>query len=246
MHGVCLVGCGHIARTHVRNLTGKVKLAYHSRTRESAARLAEENGGQVISTWEEVLQRPQVQALIICSPPEYHCEQVVAGLEAGKLVLVEKPMCVRPDELERIAAAAAKRPAGRLMVAENYYYKPALKLLRWLLRRDFVGQPQRIEARKLFQQRATGWKRGYGALLEGGIHFVALVSALAESCGHQAPLRIRAEFSGGVRGEPERRSRTELEYERGLTARLGAATAVPATMTRVKQAARRTFMASPS
>ena len=218
MHGVCLVGCGRIARTHARNLDGRVELACYSRTRQSAERLAAEYPCRVIPSWEEVLRRDDVEALVLCSPPEHHCDQVVAGLQAGKTVLVEKPMCVRPEEVRRIRDAAADRPAGRLMVAENYYYKPVLERVRGILRRKVTGEPERIHVRKMFRQEAVGWKQGYGALLEGGIHFVALVSALAESCGRDAPRRVRGAFPGRGEGRPERLSRSEIDFDGGLSA----------------------------
>lgn len=220
MPGICLVGCGGIARTHARNLAGKAELFCHSRSQTSASRLANESGGQVIPGWNEVLRRPEIDGLVICTPPEHHCEQAVEALEAGKSVLVEKPMCVSRDEVRRLSATAAAHPEPRLMVAENYYYKPLVKLLRWILRLGFLGKPESLEVRKLFTQEATGWKRGYGALLEGGVHFVALISALAEECGHEAPERVSSRLPDPIAGAPERHSETRLEYAEGFAATL--------------------------
>jgi len=218
MRGICLVGCGRIAAMHARDLAGKADLFFYDPSPDSARRLAAAHGGEVIPTWEGVLRRPDVEALFVCSPPEFHCDQVVAGLAAGKSVLVEKPMCVCRDEIDRIAAAAEAAPSGRLMVAENYYYKPVARLLGGILREGLIGAPELIHVRKLSYQEATGWKRGYGALLEGGIHFIALVSALAESCGRDRPVRVRASFAGRTAGQPERRSHTHLEYADGMAA----------------------------
>lgn len=228
MPGICLVGCGSIARTHARNLTGAAALFCYSRSQESAERLAGEYGGQIVPAWNEVLRRPEIDALVICSPPEYHCEQTVEALEAGKSVLVEKPLCVSREEIDRISAAAADWPEPRLMVAENYYYKPLVKLLRWILRLGFLGTLQRMEIRKQYTPAITGWKRGYGALLEGGVHFVALISALAEVSGHQAPDKIESAQPDRVPGSPERRSETLLHYPGGLTATLSYAWNAPA------------------
>ena len=221
MQKICLVGCGGIARTHARNLAGKAELCFHSRTRESAERLRDEcGGGQVFARFEEVLEAADVQGLVISTPPETHCEQVVAGLEAGKSVLVEKPMCVSADEVERIGAAVDAREDCLLMVAENYYYKPSVKLLQWLVRHGFIGGLEEVRVKKLFAQETEGWKSAHGALLEGGIHFVALISALFETAGQAAPERVAAEFPGREAGAPERRSVTRLEYAGGATAEL--------------------------
>jgi predicted dehydrogenase len=221
MNQICLVGCGGIARTHARNLMGKAELCFYSRSRESAERFAGEfGGGRVFAGFEDLLEAEAVDGLVICSPPEFHCEQVVGALEAGKSVLVEKPMCGRAEEVERIGAAVEAHPKQFVMVAENYYYKPSVKLLQWAIGQGFIGEIQQVEVQKLFGQSAGGWKSGYGALLEGGIHFVALISALFEQIGQEVPEQVQAEFPGWRLGEPERHSVTRLEYAGGATAEL--------------------------
>jgi predicted dehydrogenase len=220
MRTVCLIGCGRIGSLHARHLAGRARVVCYDRAPERAARLAAAHRLEVVPTWDQVLRRQDVEALLLCSPPEFHSDQAVAGLQAGKSVLVEKPVCVRLEEADRLAAAAAGVLPGRLMVAENYYYKPVLTLLRRLIRTGVVGVPAHLHLRKLSWQQATGWKQGYGALLEGGIHFVALVSALAESCGYEGPERVRAEFPGQPAGQPERRSHTFLQYSGALDARI--------------------------
>jgi predicted dehydrogenase len=174
----------------------------------------------VYGTFDEVLAASDVDALLISSPPAFHCHQVIAALAAGKSVLVEKPMCVSAGEVERIGAAVEARADRFLMVAENYYYKPSLRLLQWLLRQGFIGEVQQVRVRKLFAQEASGWKSAHGALLEGGIHFVALIAGLFEAVEQQAPVRVTAEFPGRGKGAPERHSVTRLVYAGGAQAEL--------------------------
>ena len=167
MKKVCLVGCGTIGRLHAKNLVGKVELSFYSRTQTSAEALSRQcGGGQVFASYAEVLDSA-VDAVLISSPPDAHRPQVVAALAAGKGVLVEKPLCATADDLAAIGAAAAAHPDALLMIAENYYYKPSLKLLKWIIQQGFIGQVQQATLGKRFTQQATGWKSGYGALLEG-------------------------------------------------------------------------------
>ena len=166
--------------------------------------------GQVFASYAEVLDSA-VDAVLISSPPDAHRPQVVAALAAGKGVLVEKPLCATADDLAAIGAAAAAHPDALLMIAENYYYKPSLKLLKWIIQQGFIGQVQQAIIGKRFTQQATGWKSGYGALLEGGIHFVALGADLFAD----APQRVTAEFPGHQAGEPERNSIVRVEYPSG-------------------------------
>jgi predicted dehydrogenase len=216
MKKVCIVGCGGIARVHAKNLLGAVELSFVSRRRESAEVFSREfGGGRIYEGYEQVLAS-DVDGVVLCTPPDAHAEQVVAALAAAKGVMVEKPMCVSAEEVAVIAAAIAAQPDAPLVVAENYYYKPSLKLIRSLVEQGFVGDVQEVRVRKCFSQAAAGWKSRYGALLEGGIHFVALISAIMEA----EPERVEAEFPAYKAGEPERHSITRMHYRAGARAEL--------------------------
>ena len=217
MKKICLVGCGNIARLHAKNLTGAAELFFCSRSEVSARRFnIEFRGSGIFSCLEDALASPEVDAVVIASPPAFHKEQVICALSANKAVMVEKPMCVSPEELERVGTALAMHPEAMLMVAENYYYKPLLKKIRTLTGERGIGDIRSILVKKLFTQSTFGWKRQYGALLEGGIHFVALISALFE----RAPERVIGRFPGRREGQPERSSVTRLTYTGDATAEL--------------------------
>ncbi len=207
---VAVVGCGRIARVHASNLAPHARLAFTSRSPESARALAARFSGDALAGFEEALERADIAAVAICSPLEHHAAQTVAALEAGKSVLVEKPMAQSRAEVDAIGRALAGRPPGSLMVAENYLYKPSLGRLRgWL---PGIGPLRRVRLSKLTRQRPSDWRAGHGALLEGGIHFVALLGAIADA----EPMAVRADFPGG--SEPERHARLELEYPSGIRA----------------------------
>lgn len=217
MKKICLVGCGAIARLHAKNLSGAAELFFCSRSEASALRFnVEFRGNGSFPRVEDALASPDIDAMVIASPPEFHKDQVIRALSAGKDVMVEKPMCVTPEEVEAVGAAVASHPEALLMVAENYYYKPLLKRIRALTAEQRIGDIRSILVKKMFTQATSGWKRKYGALLEGGIHFVALISAIFEC----APERVNGRFPGRREGEPERTSVIELTYPGNVTAEL--------------------------
>ena len=217
MKKICLVGCGTIARLHAKNLTGAAELYFCSRSEESARRFNDEfRGSGSFRRIEDALGSPGIDAVVIASPPEFHKDQVIRSLSAGKDVMVEKPMCVTPEEVEAVGSAVASHPEALLMVAENYYYKPLLKRIRALNVEQPIGDITSVHVKKMFTQATAGWKRMYGALLEGGIHFVALISAIFE-CD---PERVNGRFPGRRDGEPERTSVVELTYPGNVTAEL--------------------------
>ena len=217
MKKICLVGCGTIARLHAKNLSDAAELFFCSRSEESARRYnIEFHGNGSFRRLEDALASPGIDAVVIASPPEFHGDQAIRALSAGKDVLVEKPMCVSREEVEAVGEAVASRPEALFMVAENYYYKPLLKRIRALTAKRRIGDVRSVHVKKTFTQETAGWKRRHGALLEGGIHFVALISALFE----RAPERVRGRFPGRREGEPERSSVVELTYPGNVTAEL--------------------------
>ncbi len=217
MAKICIVGCGTIGRLHARNLRGASELAFCSRSPSSAEGFrAAFGGGAVFTTLDEAVESPEIDAVVICSPPEFHKDQVVRALSAGKAVLVEKPMCTSSSEVDEIGSALNRSQGGLLMVAENYYYKPSLAQIKALIEEEQIGEVRTVSVRKQSEQAATGWKSGYGALLEGGIHFVALISDLFPG----SPVKVSAEFGHLQEGCLERHSVTRLEYEGGAQAEL--------------------------
>lgn len=216
MKKVCIVGCGAIGRLHAKNLQNRVNLYFHSRSVSSADAFNKLFAGSgVIEYYDDVLANGELDAVVICTPPADHAPQVVAALTAGKSVLVEKPMCVSAAEVDAVGRAM-QGAAGFLMVAENYYYKPSLAKIRSLVEAGHLGKVRALDVKKVFTQESTGWKSGYGALLEGGIHFLALISGTLT----EDPIKVNAEFPGRRNDEPERHSVTRLIYASGASAKL--------------------------
>ena len=212
---VAVVGAGSIAPTHAKNLRGGARLLFAARRPESARRLAARFGGEPLEGgFEEALERPEVRGVVLATPAEQHAGQVLAALAAGKSVLAEKPMTTDFAAVERIGEALAGRPPGSLMVAENYAYRPVLRLLRPALAE--IGPVRAVRLRKVTNQRSPGWRERHGALLEGGIHLVAFLGALLDSPPAAEPPSVRAEFPGPAR--PERHSITRIEYPSGVEA----------------------------
>jgi UDP-N-acetylglucosamine 3-dehydrogenase len=107
-----VVGCGNAARhIHLPALRAEgVKIsAFSSRTRASAEALQKEWGaGEVVDRWEDAIARTDVDAVVIAVPNSFHHPIAIAAADAGKHVLVDKPMaCTTADADAMIAAADA-------------------------------------------------------------------------------------------------------------------------------------------
>ncbi|WP_422934653.1 Gfo/Idh/MocA family protein [Sinomonas sp. P47F7] len=98
--------------------------------------------------WREVIGRDDVDIVDICAPGWLHAEIAVAALEAGKHVLVEKPLANSLGESERmVAAAQAARARGvQSMVGFNYRRVPALAYARQLIADGRLGAVREVRA----------------------------------------------------------------------------------------------------
>ena len=239
---VALVGCGSIGALHAKHLAGRAELVFCSRTRANAEHFNSQFGGLgVFDRYEDLLQDERVDAILLATPAALHKDQIIAALSAGKATLVEKPICISAGELDEITTAARQGGGNpTLMIAENYYYKPSLASMRQMIQSGDIGQVRSIEVRKLTRQQPGGWRQPLGSLLEGGVHFLALIGDLADvSLGKvvpgesevvHSPLSLLARFPTRTAPEPERHAHVELLYgedEEDLSASLHYAWDVP-------------------
>ena len=89
-------------------------------------------------TAEELFADPNVEAVDLCIPSYLHAEQTIAALEAGKHVLIEKPMALSGAECDRMIEAA--RQAGKvLMVAQVLRFWPDFMAAREIIRSGKIG-----------------------------------------------------------------------------------------------------------
>lgn len=116
-----IVGCGMITKTRHAPEYGHYKgakiVAWYNRSKNKAEELASLYGGKVYETFDELLES-DVDALGICSFNADHYEQTIKALNAGKHVLVEKPMAMSLKECEDMVALA-KQKGLKLLVAHN-------------------------------------------------------------------------------------------------------------------------------
>ena len=102
------------------------------RTRQAAAKLGWEEAS---TSWEEVVRRPDIDAVDICTPADLHLPIARAAAAAGKAVLCEKPLARNLAEAEEMLAAV--RRAGVVhMLCHNYRRVPAIALARQLVSGD--------------------------------------------------------------------------------------------------------------
>jgi predicted dehydrogenase len=92
----------------------------------------------------ELVGSPDVDAVVIATPAASHAAHARAALEAGKHVLVEKPLALSIADAESILAA--RRPGKVLMVGHLMLYHPAVDLLRKMMSSGELGTVYYLDA----------------------------------------------------------------------------------------------------
>ncbi len=107
--GFGIIGAGVISAWHAAGIEahpeGRIA-AIASRSRERAEKFALERRCALVADWREMVKRDDIQAVCICTPSGLHAEQAIAAAEAGKHVLVEKPMAITLRECDEMIRAA--------------------------------------------------------------------------------------------------------------------------------------------
>jgi predicted dehydrogenase len=95
--------------------------------------------------YDEVLADPRVVAVAIATPAASHFDLVRSALEAGKHVMVEKPLTPSVAEGAKLAALA-RRSGLVLMCDHTYCYTPAVRQIRELVRGGEIGEIQFVDS----------------------------------------------------------------------------------------------------
>lgn len=155
-----IVGPGRMGSLYARlihELESARLVAVCGRSEESTARLAGQYGvaGYAGGDYGTLLQNhPEIDAVIVAASEWAHTEPVLAALDAGKHVLVEKPMAPTVTDAERMVAAAAQ--AGvQLMVCHSLRFDPAYGAVRQAVAAGEIGRVLNLYARRNAPQEAA-------------------------------------------------------------------------------------------
>jgi predicted dehydrogenase len=137
------IGCGYWGPNLLRNLSTlpASKVKYVAEASQARRDYVSQNfpGTRVTPRWEDVLEDPEVQAVVIATPAFNHAELTMKFLEAGKHVFVEKPLAMTAAEADALMAAARSKNLT-LMVGHTYLYNNSLRWLKQALDRGEFGE----------------------------------------------------------------------------------------------------------
>jgi predicted dehydrogenase len=171
-----VIGAGNISSLHVSGFkshpNAEIVAVCDNRLRKAEKRAAQWGVEKVFKKYEELLKQSDIDAVAILTPHYLHAPMVIAAAEAGKHVLVEKPMAVSLGEADAMISAARKAGVF-LMVAENQVFHPPHVEVKRMIEAGEIGEPVMIRL-------SLGW--GTGRLSDNPADFAKGLAAYDERC----------------------------------------------------------------
>lgn len=180
-----ILGCGMVANIHVRAIKeiGSAELvAVCDADTERARAFAEKHGATPFSDYSEMLAA--VDAVSVCTPSSFHAENAIDALNAGRHVVLEKPMAFTAADADRVIEAGEKNGKKITVISQLRFSDDVLKIKK-LIKDGAFGKITLCNLfMKYYRDReyysGSPWKGklafdGGGALMNQGIHGVDLV-----------------------------------------------------------------------
>lgn len=182
---VAIVGAGGISAYHAAALqkTPGAELAAVCDVDEArAAGFAAAHGvSKALTDYEELVDLPEIDAVVITAPNYLHAPIALAALRAGKHVLCEKPMATTAEDAAAMVEAAQK--SGRVfMMAYNRRFSGEAQLLKQYVDAGDLGRIYAVRAGWVRRVGIPGWgswfrrrdQAGGGPLIDLGVHMLDL------------------------------------------------------------------------
>jgi UDP-2-acetamido-3-amino-2,3-dideoxy-glucuronate N-acetyltransferase len=147
---VGVVGSGYWGRNHVRVFNNLGALSHVCDTSCEAldAVCGSLDGVTATTCFEDILARPEISGVVIATPAVTHFELARAAMEAGKDVLVEKPLALSIQEGKELVEIS-ERTGRVLMVGHILLYHPAVAALKSIMDSGELGKIQYIQSNRL-------------------------------------------------------------------------------------------------
>ena len=187
---IAIVGCGIISKRHAlsiaeienANLIG----AYDMRS-EAAEAFAKEYNCKAFASLEELLASDEVDAVSVCTISGNHAEVAVKAANAGKHVIVEKPLAITRPQLDAVVGAVTRNKVKLTAISQSRFSSGIMKVKEAIesgqLGKILVADTYMKFFRSKEYYASADWRGtwefdGGGALMNQGIHGIDLIQYL--------------------------------------------------------------------
>jgi len=230
MISVAVIGAGNISAQHIEAYLAfphRCKITYLADIFPEKAEKRNNDykiGAKINASHKDILNAPDIDLVSVCTPPFCHAEIAVDFLNAGKNVLVEKPMAASLQECDAMIEAAEKSGKTLSVIAQNRFRDPVYNLKK-VLDAQLIGKIVHAQVESFWWRahcyydlwwRGTWEKEGGGCTLNHAVHHIDMLCWMLG-----LPEKVSAVMSNAAHdnAEVEDISIAVLQYDGGLCAK---------------------------
>jgi myo-inositol 2-dehydrogenase/D-chiro-inositol 1-dehydrogenase len=140
-----VIGAGRIGKVHVATLVQNVPeaevIAVADKDLACAKDLAEEFNIKIVTdNYRKIIENPEVEAVVICSPTDTHTSYIKEAAAVGKHIFCEKPVDLSLDIIQS-AIDAVKKAKVKFMVGFNRRFDPNFQKVKYMVEKGKIGEP---------------------------------------------------------------------------------------------------------
>lgn len=212
--GVGIIGCGWVAQEYVKAFTKDERSeirALVSRNRANAERYRDRYHLKctIETDVTAMLQQKDVDIVVVCTPHNQHTKYAVAAAEAGKHIIVEKPVALTLEDLRK-QQEAVKKGKVRTLVSFVLHWNPLLMTIDQLITQGAFGNIFMVEVDYMHRIWMTPREKWYAsreqsgtAILTGGCHAIDALRWFARSevdqvCAYHVKTENPIEYPGTI------------------------------------------------
>lgn len=182
---MAIAGVGRIGMTHINTMKHAENvnlLAVVEPNEELGRKVAEQFGCDYYKSIKELAGRPDIEAVNICVPEEYHLSATIEAAEAGKHIMIEKPISKTFEEAEKMIAVCKKENV-RLMVAHTCRFIKQYRKIRNEMQAKKIGEFCQVSIRRFAPRTSMDYVKGRVSIL----YYIAVhdIDAIQWVTGHK-------------------------------------------------------------
>ena len=212
---VGVIGVGAMGYNHARvyyRLENANLIATSDVSERTLSKVSKKYDAKSYTDYKELLKNPEIEAVSVCVPTTHHHSVVMAAIEHGKDVLVEKPIAFTLNEAEEMIAFA-KEKGVKLGTGHVERFNPAIQKAKELIENDVIGDVVSASAKRVgpFPPRI----KDVGVTIDLAIHDLdvmyylfnenmtqvyATMGSILEKCEYEDHAEIMTKFENGITG----------------------------------------------
>ena len=186
-YNFAILGCGVISKTHalaINEISNATLVGVADNNVEYARAFAQKNGVKAYENYQELLADKSIDVVCICTPSGYHASNAIDALNAGKHVILEKPMSISNEWADKVIDTCEKT-GKKLTVISQFRFSEDVNKVKELISQNAFGKISLCTLTMKYYRNpeyysSSSWRGtlrfdGGGALINQGIHGVDML-----------------------------------------------------------------------